>query len=111
MQLKDLGNLSNALNNLNSSNNIAEYFNSLDLGMQRCVLTSKKLSEAQLGTILSGTTFMENNDGIKVSISGLEQSEMKATLSTTVLSTPKMQQLYQPTVLKQHLLKVHLTTS
>jgi hypothetical protein len=46
MQLKDLGNLSNALNNLNSSNNIAEYFNSLDLGMQRCVLTSKKLSEA-----------------------------------------------------------------
>lgn len=87
MQLKDLGNLSNVLKNINSSNNIADSFNALEVSMQKCVLTSGKLSVAQLDAINSGTIWKTNIDGTMVSVSGLSKTELEAAISTTTLST------------------------
>jgi chromosome segregation ATPase len=87
MQLKDLGNLSNVLKNINSSNNIADSFNALEVSMQKCVLTSGKLSVAQLDAINSGTIWKSNIDGTMVSVSGLSKTELEAAISTTTLST------------------------
>lgn len=87
MQLKDLGNLSNVLKNINSSNNIADSFNALDVSMQKCVLTSGKLNVSQLDAINSGTIWKANIDGTMVSVSGLSKSELEAAISTTTLST------------------------
>lgn len=86
MQLKDLGNLSNVLKSLNSSNNISEYFNSLNLSMQKCVLSSGKLTEAQLLNINQNTVWKLGIDGTNVSLSGLSQKELESALSTTTLS-------------------------
>lgn len=87
MQLKDLGNLSNVLNKLNSSSNIVQYFNSLDSSMQKCVITSGNLTKEQLGLIVSGTTFAENAQGIKTTVSGLSKAEFEAAIKTSSLST------------------------
>ena len=86
MQLKDLGNLSNVLKNINSSNNIADSFNALEVSMQKCVLASGKLSVAQLDAINSGTIWKTNIDGTMVSVSGLSKTELEAAISTTTLS-------------------------
>jgi chromosome segregation ATPase len=86
MQLKDLGNLSNVLKNINSSNNIADSFNALEVSMQKCVLTSGKLSVVQLDAINSGTIWKTNIDGTMVSVSGLSKTELEAAISTTTLS-------------------------
>ncbi|GLC79196.1 coiled-coil domain-containing protein [Lacrimispora brassicae] len=87
MQLKDLGNLPNIIENLNSSSNIADYFNSLNLSMQKCVLTSDKLNQSQLELILAGTVFQENSNGIKATVSGLSKAELEAAVQTTSFST------------------------
>ena len=87
MQLKDLGNLSNVIKNLNSSNNIADSFNSLDLSMQKCVLTSGRLSVAQLNAINSNTIWKTNVDGTIISVAGLSKTELEAAISTSTLSS------------------------
>ena len=87
MQLKDLGNLSNVLKSLNGSNNISEYFNSLNLSMQQCLLTSGKLTEAQLVSINQNTAWKTGFDGANISLTGLTQKEIETAISTTALSS------------------------
>ncbi len=87
MQLKDLGNLSNSLTGLRNSNNIAEYFNSLELSMQKCLLSSEKLNKAQLEAIKAGTVWSTNVNGVSSSVKGLSQAELETAISTASLST------------------------
>lgn len=87
MQLKDLGNLSNSLTGLRNSNNIAEYFNSLELSMQKCILTSEKLNKAQLEAIKAGTVWSTNVNGVSSSVKGLSQAELETAISTASFST------------------------
>ena len=77
MQLKDLANLTDTLQILNKSVNIADTFNTLSLSMQKSVLASGQLSAEQINLIATSNIFSKSANGNKEAVSGLTLEEVK----------------------------------
>ena len=86
MQLKDLANLTETLQILNKSVNIADTFNTLSLSMQKTVLTSGQLSAEQLSLIATSNIFSKSVNGNKVAVSGLTLEEVKNAASNALVA-------------------------
>ncbi|MBD5460109.1 MAG: hypothetical protein HDR26_04085, partial [Lachnospiraceae bacterium] len=86
MQLKDLANLTDTLQILNKSVNIADTFNTLSLSMQKAVLASGQLSAEQLKLIATSNIFSKSANGNKVAVSGLTLKEVKNAASNALVA-------------------------
>ena len=86
MQLKDLANLTDTLQILNKSENIADTFNSLSLSTQKAVLASGQLSAEQLNLIATSNIFSKSANGSKVAVSGLTLEEVKNAASNALVA-------------------------
>ena len=86
MQLKDLANLTETLQMLSKSENIADTFNTLSSSIQKAVLASGQLSAEQLNLIATSNIFSKSANGNKVAVSGLTLEEVKNAASNALVA-------------------------